>query len=300
MDRLRCIEVFLEVAKGRSFSAAAERLGMSEGNVTKHVAWLETSLGARLLTRTTKSVALTDAGLSLLDAGADLLERYDQAQAAIEGSITSPRGALRVGTPPSFGAFHLVPLLTEFSVLHPDVQVILHLDDGRADLVKDGLDLSVRIAPSLRDTSYVAQKLAVVPQILVASDRYLAARGHPATPQDLLQHDCLVHALKSPTNTWAFKGPDGNTSVRVTGTIRANFGEALRHAAILGHGIAMHPTYMVNDDLREGRLRRVMPDYQPTVLDIFAVFPSRQHMPTRVRVFIDFLKMRFSDVSGWS
>lgn len=299
MDRLRCIEVFIEVAQGRSFSAAAQRLGMSKGNVTKHVAWLEETLGAQLLTRTTKSVSLTEAGLTLLDNGRDLLERFEQTEAAIDGSVTAPRGALRVGCPPSFGAFHLVPLLTAFSTLHPDVQVVLYLDDGRSDLVSDGLDLSVRIAPSLRDTSYVAQKLAVVPQILVASDHYLALRGRPETPQDLVDHDCLVHALKSPTNVWSFTAPDGQVSVRVTGTIRANFGEALRHAAILGHGIAMHPTYMVAEDIQQGRLRQVLAAYQPTVLDVFAVFPSRRHLPTRVRIFIDFLKERFAGMAAW-
>ena len=299
MDRLRCIEVFIEVAQGRSFSAAAQRLGMSKGNVTKHVAWLEEALGAQLLMRTTKSVGLTDAGLTLLENGRDLLERFEQTEAAIDSSVTSPKGILRVGTPPSFGAFHLVPLLTAFSNLHPDVQVVLYLDDGRADLVREGLDLSVRIAPSLRDTSYVAQKLAVVPQILVASDHYLATRGYPARPEDLVHHDCLVHALKAPTNAWSFTGPEGKISVRVNGTIRANFGEALRHAALLGQGIAMHPIYMVAGDIRQGQLRQVLAAYQPTVLDVFAVYPSRRHLPTRVRVFIDFLRARFAAMEEW-
>lgn len=299
MDRLRCIEVFIEVARGRSFSAAAERLGMSKGSVTKYVAWLEELLGAQLLTRTTKNVSPTEAGLSLLENGQEFLERFEQIEATVRHSVKAPRGVLRVGTPPSFGAFHLVPLIAAFSAAHPDIQISLYLDDGRADLVSEGLDLSVRIAPSLKDTSQVAQKLANVPQLLVASPSYLKAKGTPKALEDLSRHNCLVNALKSPTNSWTFIGPEGKASVRVSGTIRSNFGEALRQAAILGQGISMHPTYMVDKDIQEKRLKVVLPGYSPTGLDIYVVFPSRINMPARVRIFLEFLKKRFETASGF-
>ena len=191
MDRLRAIEVFTEVARGRSFTAAALRLGMAKGNVTKHVKWLEELLGAQLLTRTTKSVSPTEAGLTLLDGGQ-------------RGAVNGPKGIIRIGAPPSFAAVHLVPLITAFSALHPDLQFVMHLDDGRMDIAGEGLDLSLRIAPSLKDTSLVAQKLGSVPQLLVAAQSYLAARGQPKTPEDLAAHNCLVHALKAPTNFWTF------------------------------------------------------------------------------------------------
>jgi len=299
MDRLKAIEIFTEVARGRSFTAAAVRLGMAKGNVTKHVKWLEQSLGAQLLTRTTKSVSLTEAGLSLLETGQDLLDRFDMVEAAVRGAVSAPKGTIRVGTPPSFGAAHLVPLVTAFTAKNPDIQFAMHLDDGRVDIAGEGLDLSLRIAPSLKDTSLIAQKLGSVPQLLVASPTYLARKGLPLTPEDLSQHDCLVNALKSPTNFWTLTGQGGKKSVRVTGSMRSNFGEPLRHAALLGQGISMHPNYMVARDIRENLLMIVLPAYQPTQLDIYAVYPSRRNMPGRVRLFLEFLRERFQNTAEW-
>ena len=299
MDRLRAIEIFAEVARGRSFTAAAERLGMAKGNVTKHVKWLEESLGAQLLTRTTKSVSLTEAGLFLLEGGQELLHRFEEVETRVRGAVSAPKGLIRIGTPPSFGAAHLVPLITAFSDLNPDIKFAMHLDDGRVDIAGESLDLSLRIAPSLKDTSLVAQKLGSVPQLLVASAAYLAARGMPKSVEDLLQHDCLVNALKSPTSYWNFTGPEGKTSIRVTGSMRANFGEPLRHAALLGLGISMHPNYMVKKDIQEKRLSIVLPTYRPTGLDIYAVYPSRRNMPGRVRLFLEFLRERFQNTAEW-
>jgi DNA-binding transcriptional LysR family regulator len=302
MDKLKAIEVFIEVAQGLSFSGAAQRLGMAKGNVTKHIAWLEQSLGVQLLTRTTKSVSLTESGLSLLQNGRELLDRVESIDAAVRQSVKEPKGMLRLGAPPSFGAFHLVPIITAFSSAHPDIQVVLYLDDGRTDLVAEGLDMSVRIATSLKDTSQVAQRLAVVPQLLVAAPAYLRRRGTPQTIADLADHECMVHALKSPTNIWTFMGDSnegnaptrGKTTVRVHGTIRANYGDPLRHAALLGHGISMHPTYMVMQDIQEGRLVSVLPQFRPVGVDIYAVFPSRKNLPVRVRTFLDFLRQWFA------
>ena len=293
MDRLRCIEVFSEVARGLSFTAAAERLGMAKGNVTKHVAWLEASFGVQLLTRTTKQVRLTDAGLALLEQGQQLLDRYTAVEDVIRSEVKAPQGTIRIGTPPSFGAMHLVPMITAFAAIHPTIHSALHLDDGKLDLISEGLDLSVRIAPSLRDTSLAARKLGSAPQVLVASPSYLARAALPALPADLDQHDCLVNALKSPTGNWILCGAKGRQSVRVSGSLRANFGEPLRHAAILGQGISMHPTYMVAQDIADGRLAVVLPDYPPIGLDIYAIYPNRRAMPARVRLFLDFLCAQF-------
>jgi DNA-binding transcriptional LysR family regulator len=299
MDRLRAIEIFTEVARGRSFSAAARRLGIAKGNVTKQVAWLEKLLGAQLLTRTTRSVSPTEAGLSLLEAGQDLLERFELVEDAVRGAVRAPKGTIRIGTPPSFGAVHLVPMVTSFSALYPGIQFVLHLDDGRVDVAEEGLDLSLRIAPSLKDTSLIAQKLGSVPQLLVASPDYLARKGEPKTPDDLVKYDCLVNALKSPTNIWTLTGPRGEKSIRVSGTIRSNFGEPLRHAALLGCGISMHPNYMVAQDIQDQRLISVLPAYRPTALDVYAVYPSRRNTPGRVQLFLEFLRARFKSTAEW-
>lgn len=299
MDRLRALEIFTEVARGRSFTAAAQRLGMAKGNVTKHVAWLEKMLGAQLFNRTTKSVSLTEAGLSLLEGAQDLLERYEVVGEAVRGAVKSPVGMIRVGTPPSFGAVHLVPMIAGFSSDYPDIQFALHLDDGRVDIAGEGLDLSIRIAPSLKDTSLIAQKLGSVPQLLVASPAYLKARGVPKKPEDLASHSCLVNVLKSPTSLWSLMGPGGRQLVRVTGTMRSNFGEALRHAALLGRGVSMHPNYMVADDIEKRRLKVVLPAWRPTGLDVYAVYPSRRNMPVRVKLFLEYLRDRCLSTPEW-
>ena len=290
MDRLRCLEVFVEVARDGSFSGAARRLGMSRASVTKHVAALEHTLGARLLHRTTKQVGLTEAGLAALGNAKLLIERYEAIEAEAREATLEPRGVIRVGTPPSFGTHHLVPLVTAFASLHPDIQIALSLDDGEASLIAQGLDLSVRIAPALEDASHVAQLLTRAPQVLVAAPAYLDAHGAPETPADLVRRNCLVHSLKSPTGIWRFTGPGGEASVRVRGSLRSNFGEALKHAALLGHGIAMHPRYMVAEELAAGSLSVVLPRYEPLGLDIYVIFSTRQNLPARVRAFMQFLK----------
>lgn len=299
MDRLRAIQIFAEVARGRSFSAAAARLGMAKGNVTKHVKWLENQLGAQLLTRTTKSVSLTEAGMRLLEGGQDLLLRFDEIETNVRGAVVTPKGLIRVGAPPSFGAVHLVPLVRKFTERYPDIQFAIQLDDGRLDVARESLDLSVRIAPSLEDTSLVAMKLCSAPQFLVASPGYLKTHGAPRTLEDLLQHECLVNALKSPTGYWRFTGPEGKRSIRPSGPLRANFGEPLRHAALLGQGISMHPDYMLMRDLQEGLLCIVLPEYQPIGVDIYAVYPSRRNLPGRVRLFLEFLREELAMPQKW-
>ncbi|GAC1417859.1 MAG: LysR family transcriptional regulator [Burkholderiaceae bacterium] len=299
MDRLRAIEIFTEVARGQSFSGAAERLGIAKGSVTKHVAWLEKLLGARLFTRTTRSVSLTESGILLLEGSSQLLEHFALVEEGVRNTVKAPKGTIRIGTPPSFGAVHLVPMITAFSASNPDIRFAIHLDDGRVDIAEEGLDLSLRIAPSLKDRSLVAQKLGSVPQVLVASPAYLHKKGEPRMLADLATHDCLVNSLKSPTSYWKIRDPDNEKLVRVSGSIRCNFGEPLRHAALLGHGISMHPTYMVAQDLLEHRLKVVLPSFRPTGLDIYAVYPSRHNLPERVRLLLAFLHEQFQGMADW-
>lgn len=281
--------MFVEVARTGSFAAAARHLGMSRPAVTKHVARLEDLLGARLLNRTTKQVGLTEAGHLASTAGRQLLERFDAIEADVRESTRMPRGVVRVGTPPAFGTYHMVPLIAEFAERHPDIQVVLSLDTGDANLVAQGLDLSVRITQELEDASHVAQPLAKAPQVLVASPDYLARHAAPRGPADLARHNCLVHVIKSPTGIWRFTGPQGPASVRVRGTIASNFGDALMHAALRGYGISMHPYYMVSQWLEQGRLVPVLPEYEPDAHDVYVIYSSRKNLPERVRRFVAFL-----------
>jgi len=300
MDRLRCLQVFGEVVRCGSFAGAARHLGISRAGVTKHIAFLENTLGARLLNRTTKQVGLTAAGLMALNGARQLLDRYEILESDLRESLNTPRGVIRIGSPPAFGAHHLVPLIARFVGLHPDIQFSLIFDDGDLKLIEQGLDLSIRITPALQDSSYVALPLTRAPQVLVAAPSYLSGHGTPRTLADLERHNCLVHSIKSPTGIWRFVGGDGEIPIRVRGTIFSNLGEALRHAALLGHGISVHPYYMVSEDLAAGRLVPVLTSHVAQPLEIFIIYSSRQSLPQRVKRFIGFLKDWAATPPDWS
>ncbi len=300
MDRLRCLQVFAEVARCGSFTGAAQHLGLSRAGVTKHIAYLEQTLGARLLNRTTKQVGLTEAGLMALTSGRQMLERFDGLQSDLRESLSAPRGVIRVGAPPAFGAIHLVPVIARFSTLYPDIQVSMALDVGDLNLIQQGLDLSIRIAASMQDASYVALPLARAPQVLVASPGYLARHGTPRRLSELREHNCLAHSIKSPTGLWRFSGPEDKHSLRIRGTLFSNLGEVLRQAALIGLGISMHPYYMVSDDLAAGRLVAVLPQEVPEPLEIFVIYSSRHSLPDRVRRLVGFLKDWSSTPPDWS
>lgn len=299
MDRLRCLQIFAEVARCRSFVRAAWQLSLSKGTVTKHVAWLEGELGSQLLHRTNKQVTLTEAGARVLDGVQDLLDGYERLEADVRDSVNLPRGSIRVGVPPAFGIYHLMPVVTAFTQRYPDIEVTVVLDDGRMDLLAQALDLSLRISPQLEDAAYIAYPLMKAPQVLVAAPSYLGRAGVPKTVKDLQRHNCLVHTVKSSAGYWRFEG-DPPQDVRVRGTVRSNIGGAIKQAALLGAGIAIHPYYMVSDELRSGALQVVLPEYVPQQLEINVVFSTRRNMPVRVRALLEFLKEWAAHPPPWS
>lgn len=300
MDRLRCFQVFLEVARQGSFGSAARHLNMSPASVTKHVATLEEALGARLLQRTTRSVGLTEAGMLALSNGKALLDRYEAIETDVREATNEIRGVIRVGTPPAFGAHHLTPLVHAFAAENPQVQVVLSIDVGDTNVIAAGLDLTIRITKQIDDSTNIALPIASAPQVVVASPAYLKTHGTPRTLADLADHNCLVHSIKSAMNLWRFTGPKGKVSVRVRGSLVANFGEPLRESALLGYGIAIHPYYMVSDDLAQGRLVQLLPAYEPEGAEIYVVYSSREHLPIRVRRFVTFLREWSKNPPQWS
>lgn len=289
MDRLSQIKIFLEVAGAGSFTAAAQRLGLSKAGVTRHISALESSFGVQLLNRNTKHVSLTSAGHLLLESGRSLLISFDSLETSVLQTATDIRGTIRLGVQPAFGANRIVPALVEFQSDNPKIHLSLCLESAATDIVRDGIDLSLRVVPSLKMTDYIAQLLVrSTPQWLVASPDYLRRHGHPASIHDLCNHNCLVHTLKSPTGLWVFKTRSGLASVKVSGNLSSDFGEALRNAALLGQGISMHPSFMIEDDVRQHRFEVVLPKVKVQEYGIFAVYPHR-NVPYRIRLLIDFL-----------
>lgn len=298
MNTVECIEVFVEVAKGLSFTRAAERLGTSRSVITKKVAWLEQTFETQLLQRNTKRVSLTESGEILLRNADSVTRTLNDLKDMVRSTVQRPEGRIRIGSPPSFGTVHLAPAIQAFLQTYPEVQISMQVDDGRSDLITENMDLSVRIAPYLRDTSQIAYKLAVVPQVMVATQDYLDREGVPAHPSDLKNHNCLTHTLKAPTSLWQLTDPGGQThSVQISGTFNSNLGEALLHLARRHYGISMHPRYMVEDLISQGQLQIVLPRYKCQGLDIYAMVQSKRYLPYKVRLFVDHLRTHFQHVN---
>ena len=294
------LEVFVKVAASGSLSGAARALGMSQTMATKHVAALEKRLGVRLFHRSTRRLSLSEAGRNYLETAERLLAAFDAAEAAVSADRFEPRGTLRVSAPVSFGSRQIAPLLDEFTRRHPHLTVELGLNDRVVDLAEEGWDMAVRIG-TLENSSLLARRLAPCHTILAASPGYLKSHGTPKTVADLKAHNCLGYTLSrtAGADLWSF-GVKGETTVAISGNMRANNGDALRAAAVAGQGIAYQPTFIVADDLRAGTLVPIELD-EPTIefAGIYAVYLPERNPPAKVRAFIDFLVERFAPVPPW-
>ncbi len=298
MDRLTGMAVFAKVAEAKSFTAAAQSLGLSKSAVSKQVARLEDRLGARLINRTTRRLSLTAAGDAFYERCARVLAEAEEAELAVTRLQAEPRGVLKVNAPMSFGVLHLASAIPDFLGRYPELQVDLTLNDRFVDLVEEGFDVAVRIA-QLTDSALIARRLAPSRRVVCASPEYLAKNGAPETPQDLLGHNCLLYAYTAPGDEWRYRDGRSERSLKVAGNLKANNGEVLRAAAVAGYGITILPTFMVGDDLRAGRLRRVLPQLDDDTASVYAVYPHARHLATKVRVFVDFLAARFGARPYW-
>lgn len=298
MDKLTSLQVFSHVARGGSFAAAARDMNMSRAMVSKHVMQLESDLGVRLLNRNTRQVSLTEAGAEYLERLGHILAELDDAELALTTLNTEPRGLLRLNAPPSFGAFHLVPLLAEFMQAYPNVHVEMKLTDRAADVVEEGFDLAIEVG-RLADSSLVARVLAHSRLVICGSPDYLRKHGTPQTPEDLANHNCLTSSRFPPRDEWPLRSPDGDRLHKVSGTFRSNIGDAVHRMAVQGIGLTMLPTYMVGQDLKKGRMQAVLTEYEPTPYMIAALYPDRRYLPAKVRSLMDFLVEKIGPEPYW-
>ena len=300
LDRVTGMQVFTRVAALGSLSAAARALGMSQTMATKHVAAVEERLGVKLLHRTTRRLTLTEAGRHYLDAAQRVLAELEDAEAAVSAERLEARGTLRVNVPVSFGIREIAPLLPEFARSHPSVTVDLGLNDRVVDLIEEGWDMAVRIG-RVAESTMIVRKLAPCRTALCAAPAYLAERGTPRRVSDLKDHNCLGYTLSRAlgSDRWSF-GIDGAVTVPVSGNLRVNNGDALVAAAIAGQGLIYQPTFLVNGEIRAGRLLSVTLDHPAIeVAGVFALYPADRRPPAKVRTFIDFLAQRFGSVPPW-
>lgn len=298
MDRITAMQVFQRVVEAGSFVKAAEQMGQSTTTTSRMVAELETYLGVRLLNRTTRRLSLTDAGRAYFDRCASILAELDDVEATIGTQLHNPSGLLRITAPVAFGAERLGQLLAGFRAQYPAITLDVSLADRMVDLVEEGIDVALRITNSL-ESNLIAKRLTTVRLSVCAAPAYLARRGTPSCPQDLIRHDCLTYTNTLRSNEWIFNGPTGRQVVAVSGGWRANSGELLRNAALNGEGIVCQPTFLVGEDLRAGRLMPLLPDFLPPDFTMYAVYASRRHMPAKVRACLDFFAEQISDPAPW-
>ncbi|MCZ8179882.1 MAG: LysR family transcriptional regulator [Rhizobium sp.] len=296
MTNLGDLEVFVRVIAAGSMSTAARDLGLSPAVVSKRIKRLEDKLGTRLLQRTTRQISLTEAGQGFHERVLTVLGGLEEAEAFASGRSSEVNGTLKISASTSFGRMHVAPHLKPFMEAHPDLAIHLVLSDEFTDIVGGGFDLAIRIA-ELNDSSLVARRLAPVRRVLCASPDYLAEYGTPATLDDLKKHRCLpAHNHES----WRLEGPNGPVTLRPEGMLITNSSEVIREAVIAGLGIALRSTWDVGAELKSGKLVQVLPQYESSRnVALSAVYPSRQFLPAKVRLFIDYLAELYGPVPYW-
>jgi DNA-binding transcriptional LysR family regulator len=299
MQNLTDIAIFVKVVELSSFTAAADALEMSQPVVSKAVTRLEEKLGARLLNRTTRRLSLTEAGSELYRRSGSALREIENAELEIARFQTEPRGTLRVSAPMSFSILQLGPAIHTFMKRFPAVTVELHLDDRQVDLVEEGFDVAIRIG-RLRDSNLIARKIAPTRQVICAAPSYLAKRGTPERPEDLLEHNCILYSLLSAPREWRLTDSEGQEHVvPVNGTLHSNNGLVNRAAAVAGGGIILMPTFYLGEQLRSGELKPVLCKFRPQELAVHAVYPERRNLMPKVRAFVDFIAETFGPEPPW-
>jgi len=298
MGQFEDMSTFTRIVEAGSISRAAEQLGLAKSAVSRRLTDLEARLEVQLIQRTTRKSSLTEAGQSYYRRALQILGDVSELNAITSSTKVVLKGDFKIAVPLSFGLHYLVSAITDFANLHPRLVIHTDFSDRQVDLIEDGVDLAVRIA-DLKESSHIARKLTPIRTLLCASPTYLDQRGRPKTPNDLVNHDILHYATGS-IAPWKITSPDGLTSsIRLPTKMSANNGDFLKEAATASHGLAVLPSFMVWQDIENGRLEHVMADHEFPTLNAYAVYPETRHLSQKVRAFIDFLSDRFKGDPHW-
>ncbi|MEI9990770.1 MAG: LysR family transcriptional regulator [Rhizomicrobium sp.] len=289
------LAVFATVVEARSFAGAARALSLSKATVSKAVSRLEAKLGTRLFNRTSRRLALTDAGRRLSERAAHILREAEAAESDTLSQSVNPRGLVRLAVPMSFGVQTIAPMIPDFLKAYPEVQIDLHLSDAMVDVIGEGFDAVLRIA-TLPDSSLVARRLCTVERFLVAAPSYLKAKGKPKHPMALAEHACLGYAYILGPDSWRFTHKTGESAVvhPAGGPLRVNNGDAMLPALIAGLGLGVLPDFILRAALADGSVERVLPDWSLPASALHWVTPPGGPKPARVEVLGDFLAERLA------
>jgi len=295
MDTLDGMKTVVAVVETGSFTAASERLNISKALASKYVGEVESRLNVRLFHRSTRKLALTEAGKRYYQQALPLLEEFTELVDSVTGEQSSPQGLLRVSVPVAFGEMKLAPLIPQFMRQFPDISLELILSNSLVDMVEEGIDVRVRIG-GVDDSSLIARQLKTLPLILCASPEYLQRHGEPQTPQDIAEHNCIIDSNFRIGKHWPMIDPDGKTeTVNVSSRIAASSPSAVKEIAAAGGGIGMVPRFIVEPALQQGLLKEVLPGYRTLEFGLFAMYPHRRYLPKKVRCFIDFMVAELGD-----
>jgi DNA-binding transcriptional LysR family regulator len=288
MDKLNAMAIFVRVIERGSFSAVARELQTTQPTISKVLRALETELGGKLISRSTRKLSLTDEGQRYYGHCRQILAAVDAAEHSFQSGKEAVAGPLRIGSSVSFGRLHIASRLAGFLERYPQVNIDLQLNDQNQDLVSEGLDVTLRIG-ELRDSGLIARQISTTHRVTLASPAYLARHPAPQTPQDLAQHNCLLFNLLSSQNQWVYEKDGARHSVKIMGNAQSNNSEAVREMVLAGLGIALSPLWLFFDDLTAGRVVAVLQDYTPQSLPIHAVSAPNRRQSARVKAFIDYM-----------
>ena len=299
MDRFEEIHTFIRVVDNGSLSAAADNLNLAKSAVSRRLSDLESRLGVQLLQRTTRRINLTDAGQRFYQRCSQILADLEDSEQEASTEQSQLSGTVRIAAPLSFGIQHLSPLLDQFLIQHPELNLDLKLTDRVINLMQEGADLGIRIG-QLKDSSFQARKLSSCQQLICASPAYLEQSGTPETMEDLLHHQGLVYSNVPEQQLWSYQHQDGRSgSVRVPSRLRADNGDVLLRAAIDGLGILPTVSFIAYQAIKQGLLVPILQEYHREDLGIYAIYPAQRHLPLRIRTLIDFMVAEYGSQPYW-
>lgn len=299
MDRFREMETFLAVVECGSFVAAAEKLRISKSVVSRIVQDLELRLGGRLLNRTTRRLSLTDVGQAYYQRSKQILDEVAEAEQVVGKDRQAVLGVLKISAPLTFGTLHLAAHWGNFLKQHPLLELDITLLDRRVDLVGEGYDLAIRIAPQQDDSSLVSRKLASSRMVMCAAPAYLERHGTPQSLDEIAKHEFIGYSYLPSGDFWKFRTNESAEGIRTRPRLRVNNGDTCRAAALQGLGIIVQPNFIVNKDLAAGKLIEILPEWHAEERGIYAVYPTRRQLSGKVRALVEYLADKFKD-ADWN
>lgn len=289
MDRIAAMDAFIRVVETGSFSGAARQMGVGQPAVSKTIAQLEDRLGVRLLLRTTHGLTTTEAGQNFYERAKRTIEEADEADLAARGAAAALSGRLRIGTSVSFGSLHVVPRLPSFLARHPNLEVVVVMDDRNIDLMEEGIDIALRMG-KLNDSTMTVRRIGECRRLVLGSPTYFEASGEPKSPAELIDHQAVIHDQPGLGAVWTFQQDSNEVSVTLRGRVRVTAGEGVRAAVMASLGLTVGSEWLFSKELEAGTLKAILSEWTLPGLDLWAAFPSGRRASAKARAFADFIE----------